>query len=162
MTNEKKYIKSKEAQEALDSIKKMEHAGLKRLLPTPWLSAILGILIGTQIALLGAEIRTYNTILIVLIVIMMIAIINKNRSAGVTERILLSKRTIIICLICIIPLYFIAIISGQYLNDHFEYYWAPFAIGAFVTISIWSLVVSAYRSYINRLNEEKTNEEFNI
>jgi hypothetical protein len=156
MTNEKTHIKSKEAKEALDSIKKMEHAGLKRILPPHrWLGAILGILIGTQIALLGAEIRTYNTILIVLIVIMMIAIINKNRSAGVTERILLSKRTIIICLICIIPLYFIAIISGQYLNNHFEYYWAPFAIGAFVTISIWSLVVSAYRSYINRLNEEK-------
>ena len=156
MTNEKKHIKSKEAQEALDSIKKMEQAGLKRVLPTPrWLGAILGTLIGTQIALLGAEIRTYNTILIVLIVIMTIAIINKNQSAGVTERILLSKRTIIICLICIIPLYFLAIISGQYLNNHFEYYWAPYAIGAFVTISIWSLVVSTHRSYINRFNEEK-------
>jgi len=94
-------------------------------------------------------------ILILLIVIMTIAIINKNKSAGVTERILLSKRAIIICLICIIPLYFLAIISGQYLNNHFEYYWAPFAIGAFVTISIWSLVVSAHRSYINRFNEDK-------
>ncbi len=156
MTNEKKHIKSKEAQEALDSIKKMEHAGLKRVLPTPrWLGAILGTLIGTHIALLGAEIRTYNTILILLIVIMAIAIINKNQSTGVTERILLSKRTIIICLICIIPLYFLAIISGQYLNNHFEYYWAPFAIGAFVTISIWSLVVSAHRSYTNRFNEDK-------
>lgn len=156
MTNEKKHIKSKEAQEALDSIKKMEHAGLKRVLPTPrWLGAILGTLIGTQIALLGAEIRTYNTILILLIVIMTIAIINKNQSAGVAERILLSKRTIIICLICIIPLYFLAIISGQYLNNHFEYYWAPYAIGAFVTIGIWSLVVSAHRSYINKFNEDK-------
>lgn len=156
MTNEKKHTKSEEAQEALDSIKKMEHAGLKRVLPTPkWLGAILGTLIGTQIALLGAEIRTYNTILIVLIIIMTIAIINKDQSAGVTERILLSKRTIIICLICIIPLYFLAIIGGQYLNNHFEYYWAPFAIGAFVTISIWSLIVSAHRSYINRLNVEK-------
>lgn len=35
MTNEKKHTKSEEAQEALDSIKKMEHAGLKRVLPTP-------------------------------------------------------------------------------------------------------------------------------
>jgi len=156
MSNKKTHIKSEEAQEALDSIKQMEHAGLKRLLPTPrWLLAILGTLIGTQIALLGAEIRTYNTILIVLIVIMSIAIINKSQSAGVRERIFLSKRTIIICLICIIPLYFLAIISGQYLNNHFEYYWAPFAIGAFVTISIWSLAVSAHRSYINRFNEEK-------
>jgi len=156
MTNEKKHIKPKEAQEALDSIKKMEHAGLKRVLPTPrWLGAILGTLIGAQIALLGAEIRTYNTILIVLIVIMTIAIINKNQSVGVTERILFSKRTIIICLICIIPLYFLAIIGGQYLNNHFEYYWAPFAIGAFVTISIWSLIVSTHRSYINRFNKEK-------
>jgi len=155
MSNRKTHIKSKEAQEALDSIKKMEHAGLKRLLPTPrWLLAILGILIGTQIALLGAEIRTYNTILIVLIVIMSIAIINKSQSAGVTERILLSKRTIIICLICIIPLYFLAIISGQYLTSHYGYYWAPFAIGAFVTISFWSLILSAHRSYINRFNEE--------
>jgi len=83
---EKKQIQHKEAQEALDSINEMKYAGLKRVLPTPiWLSAILGILIGTQIALLGAEIRTYNTILIVLIVIMTIAIINKNQSAGVTK-----------------------------------------------------------------------------
>jgi hypothetical protein len=151
-----KQIESKEAQEALDSIKDMEHAGLKRVLPTPkLLGAILALLIGTQITLLGSEIRTYNTILIVLIVIMSIVIINKNQSAGVTERILLSKRTIIISLICIIPLYFLAIISGQYLNYHYDYYWAPFVIGAFATISIWILVLSAHRSYINRFNEEK-------
>ena len=77
---EKKQIQTKEAQEALDSINEMKYAGLKRVLPTPisiWLGAILGILIGTQIALLGAEIRTYNTILIILIVIMVIAIITK-------------------------------------------------------------------------------------
>lgn len=151
-----KQIKSKEAQEALDSIKEMEHVGLKRVLPTPkLLGAILALLIGTQIASLGAEIRTYNTILIVLIIIISIAIINKNQSAGVAERILLSKQTIIIGLICIISLYFLAIISGQYLINHYEYYWAPFVIGAFVTISIWILVVSAQRSYINRFNEEK-------
>ncbi len=156
MRNEKNNIKSKEAQEALDSIKTMEHAGLKRVLATPkWLGVILGTLIGTQIALLGAEIRTYNTILIVLIAIITIVIINKNQSLGVTERILISKRTIIICLICIIPLYFLAIISGQYLNNHFEYYWAPYAIGTLVTISIWSLIISAHRSNINRFNKNK-------
>ncbi|PHS08951.1 MAG: hypothetical protein COA88_05450 [Kordia sp.] len=151
-----KHIKTEEAQEALDSIKEMEYAGLKRILPSPrWLGVILGTLIGTQIALLGAEIRTYNTILIVLIVIISIAIINKNQSAGVRERILLPKQTIIICLICVIPLYFLAIISGQYLNNHFDYYLAPFAIGGLVTISIWSLVVSAHRTYNNRFNEDK-------
>jgi len=150
---EKKQIQHKEAQEALDSINEMKYAGLKRVLPTPiWLSAILGILIGTQIALLGAEIRTYNTILIVLIVIMTIAIINKNQSAGITERILISKRTIIISLICIIPLYFLAIISGQYLKHHFEYNWAPVVIGIFFTIGFWSLILSAHRSYKNRFN----------
>jgi hypothetical protein len=155
MTNETKQIKPKEAQEALDSIKKMEHAGLKRVLPTPrWLGAILGTLIGTQIALLGAEIRSYNTILIVLIVIMAIAIINKNQSAGIKERIILSKRTIIICLICIIPLYFIAIVSSQYLNNYLDYHWAPFVIGAFATVSIWSLFRSEHRSFMRRFNED--------
>jgi len=150
---EKKQIQTKDAQESLDSINKMKYAGLKRVLPTPiWLGAILGILIGTQIALLGAEIRTYNTILIVLIVIMTIAIINKNQSAGVTERILISKRTIIISLICIIPLYFLAIISGQYLKHHFEYNWAPVVIGIFFTIGFWSLILGAHRSYKNRFN----------
>ena len=80
---EKKDIQSKEAQEALDSINKMQQAGLKHVLPTPiWLGAILGVLVGTQIALLGADIRTYNTILVVLIIIMAIAIINKTQSAG--------------------------------------------------------------------------------
>jgi hypothetical protein len=153
---EKKQIKSKEAQKALDSINEMKYAGLKRVLPTPiWLGAILGLLIGTQIALLGAEIRTYNTILIVLIVIMVIAIINKTQSAGVTERILFSKRTIIISFICIIPLYFLAIISGQYLNYHFEYNWAPFVIGSFFTIGIWSLMIGAYRALNKKLNRSR-------
>ena len=70
MSNKNTSIKSREAQEALNSIKEMEHAGLKRALPTPkLLGAILALLIGIQIALLGAEIRTYNTILIVLILI---------------------------------------------------------------------------------------------
>jgi hypothetical protein len=154
---EKKQIQSKEAQEALDSINEMKYAGLKRVLPTPiWLGAILGILIGTQIALLGAEIRTYNTILIVLIVIMVIAIISKTQSAGVAERILFSKRTIIISFICIIPLYFLAIISGQYLNYHFEYNWAPFVIGSFFTIGIWSLMIGAHRAYNKRLNTSRS------
>ena len=153
---EKKQIQSKEAQEALDSINEMKYAGLKRILPTPiWLGAILGILIGTQIALLGAEIRTYNTILIVLIVIMVIAIINKTQSTGVAERILFSKRTIIISLI-FIPLYFLAIISGQYLNNHFEYNWAPFVIGSFFTIGIWSLMIGAHRAYNKRLNTSRS------
>jgi hypothetical protein len=153
---EKKQIKSKEAQKALDSINEMKYAGLKRVLPTPiWIGAILGLLIGTQIALLGAEIRTYNTILIVLIVIMVIAIINKTQSAGVTERILFSKRTIIISFICIIPLYFLAIISGQYLNYHFEYNWAPFVIGSFFTIGIWSLMIGAYRALNKKLNRSR-------
>jgi hypothetical protein len=153
---EKEQIQSKEAQEALDSINEMKYAGLKRVLPTPiWLGAILGLLIGTQIALLGAEIRTYNTILIVLIVIMVIAIINKTQSAGVSERILFSKRTIIISFISIIPLYFLAIISGQYLNNHFEYNWAPFVIGSFFTIGIWSLMIGAYRALNKRLNRSR-------
>ena len=153
---EEKQIKSKEAQKALDSINEMKYAGLKRVLPTPiWLGAILGLLIGTQIALLGAEIRTYNTILIVLIVIMVIAIINKTQSAGVTERILFSKRTIIISFICIIPLYFLAIISGQYLNYHFGYNWAPFVIGSFFTIGIWSLMIGAYRALNKKLNRSR-------
>jgi len=153
---EKKQIQSKEAQEALDSINEMKYAGLKRVLPTPiWLGAILGILIGTQIALLGAEIRTYNTTLIVLIVIMVIAIINKTQSAGVAERILFSKRTIIISLICIIPLYFLAIISGQYLKNRYEYNWAPIVIGSFFTIGIWILIFGAYRSYNNKFKEDR-------
>jgi hypothetical protein len=139
----KKQIQSKEAQEALDSINKMKYAGLKRVLPTPiWLGAILGILIGTQIALLGAEIRMYNTILIVLIIILVIAIISKTQSAEVAERILFSKRTIII--------------SGQYLNYHFEYNWAPFVIGSFFTIGIWSLMIGAYRAYNKRLNTSRS------
>ena len=154
---EKKQIQSKEAQEALDSINEMKYAGLKRVLPTPiWLGAILGILIGTQIALLGAEIRTYNTILIVLIVIMVIAIINKTQSTGVAERILFSKRTIIISLISIITLYFLAIISGQYLNNHFQYNWAPVVIGAFFTIGIWSLMIGTYRAYNKILNTSRS------
>jgi len=154
---EKKHIQPKEAQEALDSISDMQNAGLKRVLPTPkWLGAILGILIGTQIALLGAENRTYNTILIVLILIMAIAIISKAEAAGVRERTLFSKRTIIISLICIIPLYFLAIISGQYLKNHFEYHWAPVIIGSLFTMGIWSLILGAYRSYNKRIKAERS------
>lgn len=156
MTNKKKHLKFKEVQEALDSIKEMENAGLKRVLPIPiWLGAILALLIGTQIALLGAGIRTYNTILIVLICIMVIAIINNNRLAGVTERIILSKRTVIISITCLIPTYFLLIIIGQYLKSTFDYNWAPFAIGAFIVIILFSIIVSARRSYFSRINDEK-------
>ena len=152
---EKKQIQSKEAQEALDSINRMKQVGLKHVLPTPiWLGAILGVLVGTQIALLGVEIRTYNTILIVLIAIMVIAMMNKTQSAGATERIVLFKRTIIISFLCIIPLYFLAIISSQYLNNNFDYHWAPAFIGSFFTIGIWSLIFGAYRSYNNEFKED--------
>lgn len=154
---ENKHIHPKEAKEALDSINKMQQAGLKRVILTPrWLGAILGLLIGTQIALLGAENRTYNTILIILILIMAIAIINKTQAAGVTEKVLFSKRTIIISLICIIPLYFLAIIGAQYLKNYFGFNWAPLLIGSVFTIGIWSLIFSAYKSYHKKLNATKS------
>jgi len=155
--NEKNDIKSKEAQEALDSIEQMEQAGLKRILPVPkWLGGALALLIGTQIALLGAGIRTYNTLIIVLIVIMAIAIINNNRSAGVEERIVLSGRTIILLVIGLILTYFLTIIAGQYLKGAFGYHWAPFAIGVLVVIGIWSLMMSNRRSNLSKFNTDKS------
>jgi len=157
MTNKKNHIKSKEAQEALDSIKEMEQAGLKRVLPIPlWLGATLAFLIGTQIALLGAGIRSYNTLLIVLIVIMTIAIINFNRSAGVMEKIVLSKRTVIISVLFIIPTYFLSIITGQYLKGNFGYDWAPFTIGAMVIIGIFGMIISTRRLYFSRFKEDNS------
>lgn len=155
--NEKNHIKSKEAQEALDSIKQMEQAGLKRILPVPkWLGGALALLIGTQIALLGAGIRTYNTLIIVLIVIMAIAIFNSNRSAGVEERIVLSGRAIILLVIGLILTYFLTIIAGQYLKGTFGYHWAPFAIGVLVVIGIWSLMMSNRRSNLSKFNTDKS------
>ena len=153
---ENKHIQSKEAQEALDSINKMQQAGLKHVILTPrWLGAILGLLIGTQISLLGSENRTYNTILIILILIMVIAIINKTQAAGVTKKVLFSKRAIIISLICIIPLYFLSIISGQYLKNNFGFNWAPLLIGSAFAIAIWSMIYGAYRSHNKKINANK-------
>jgi hypothetical protein len=157
MENEKNYINSKEAQEALDSIRKMNHAGLKRVLPTPfWLGATLALLIGTHIGLLGAGIRTYNTILIVLICLTIGLIANQNRLTGATERLILSNRTLIILLICAIPTYFLLIITAQYLKGYFGYNWAPFVAGVLATIGIGVLVVNAHYSYFSKFKEEKS------
>ena len=154
MENEENHIASKEAKEALDAIKEMENAGLKRVLPVPiWYGAILALLIGAQIALLGAEIRTHNTLNTVLIMIMAIAIINKNRSAGVIERIFVSNRVIILSIICIIAAYFLLIIAGQYLKVTFGYNWAPFAIGVLVVLGFWTMVLKARDAYFAKFND---------
>jgi len=156
MTNEKNHLKSKEAQDALNSIKEMKYAGLRRALPIPvWMGTFLALLIGTQVALLGAGIRTYNTLLIVLICIMSIAIINKNRLSGVTERITLSKKAIIISLVCIMSSYFILIIAGQYLKGTYDYNWAPYAIGVLVTLTGLSIMVSTRASYFSKFGKDK-------
>lgn len=160
MTNKKDNINPKEAQEALDSIKKMENAGLKRLLRTPiWPVAILALAIGAQIALLGAGIRTYNTLLILLICFMPAVIAYQYSLAGVAERVVLSSRSIIaiiIIFICIIPTYFLLIISAQYLKGTFGFDWAPFAIGALVAIGFFGIVVKARVSYSSKINKQKS------
>lgn len=157
MENEKKHINSKEAQEALDSIKKMKSAGLKRVLPIPiWIGAILALLIGLQIGLLGAQIRTYNILLIILICIMVVVIANQNRIAGATEKIDFSNRALITLIICLIPTYFLLIITAQYLKVNFGYNWAPFATGILATIGIGTMVVSTHYSYFSKFKEEKS------
>ena len=149
----KDNMDQKEARQALDSIKKMEQAGLKRILPIPRLQgAVLAILIGIQIALLGAGIRTYNTINIILILIMAITIINHSRSAGVIEKMNVSKQTIIILIVTIIATYFIAIIAGQYLKIHFGFNWAPYIIGLIVVVGFYTLINSTRRSIDSRTN----------
>lgn len=155
MKKKENTIESHDAKEALNSINKMKSAGLKYVAPTPkWLGAILGILVGLQVALLGAEIRTFNTILIVLIGISTILILKKFQLARVKERILLSNRKKIVGLVGIISLYFAAIICGQYLSIYYQYLWAPYAIGMSVAIGIWYLVWSSCRSYANRFKED--------
>jgi hypothetical protein len=155
MTKENNDIKFKEAQEALDSINEMKNASLKRVLPVNMLlGGMLSVIIGTQIALLGAGIRSYNEILIVLIVILTIAIVNKNYSTGVMERIVQSKRTILIAIIGLVTTYFLAIIGGQYLKGTFGFDWAPYAIGALVTVGFFSLIVSNRRLYVSKFSKD--------
>jgi hypothetical protein len=157
MTNKENHIGSKEAQEALNSIKEMEHAGLKRVLRTPiWAVAILALAIGTQIALVGAGIRTYNTLLILLICFMPAVIAYQNSLADVTERVILSTRTIIVSIICIIPTYFLLIITAQYLKGTFGFGWAPFAIGTLVAIGFFGIVAVARSSYLSRIRKNKS------
>lgn len=152
----KNHIKSEEAQKALDSIRQMEQAGLKRILPASrWLAGALALLIGTQIALLGAGIRNYNTLIIVLIVIMVIAIFNNNRSSGVTERIVLPVRAKILLMIGLILTYFSSIIAGQFLKNTLGYDWAPFAIGVIVVLGFWALIMRNHRSYSSKFHSDK-------
>jgi hypothetical protein len=155
MEEKKNYIEPNEAQEAIDSINKMKDASLKRVTPIPRsLGAILSIFIGTHIALLGAGIRDYNTIIILLILIMAIAIISKSHSGGVMERTVISTRTIIIAVFCIIPTYFLTIIAGQYLKSRFGFDWAPYMIGGLVIVGFYSLIESARHLYYSKFGKD--------
>ena len=157
MTNDKNHIKSKEAQEALDSIKGMERAGLKRVLPPIWFGATLALLVGTLIALVGAGIRTYNWLIIIL---MAVTIIYQNLSAGATERLILSTRTVITLIICSVASFFLLVITAQKLKDTFGFDWAPIVIGALAAVVFFIITIIARNSYFSRIYKQKTNEEF--
>lgn len=153
MSNNKNPINAQEAQEALNSIHEMEQAGLKRVLPPIWFGAVLALLVGILVGLVGAGIRSYTALIILF---MGIAITYQYRSAGARERLNLSTRGLILLIICALSSFFLLIIAAQYLQAAFGFEWAPLAMGLLAAAIFFMLTVIARHSFFARINKQES------
>ena len=64
MTDKQDHTQSSEAQQALDSIQKMEQAALRRVIPPRWFGATIALLTGSLVTLSAANLREYHVFII--------------------------------------------------------------------------------------------------
>ena len=150
MTNEKHSAASSEAHKALDTIKQMKRAAMRRATPPRWFGALIALLAGSLVSLSAADLRQY-TVFIILLMVLLISY--QSQKTGVSAK-TFPVKTAILGLIILVPLFFLLIIAAQLLQEILGHVSASLLCGGIFSVIVYLLSLFERRWY-DKINVEK-------
>ncbi len=150
MTNEKHSAASSEAHKALDTIKQMKRAAMRRATPPRWFGALIALLAGSLVSLSAADLRQYTVFIILL---MVLVISYQSQKTGVSAK-TFPVKTAILGLIILVPLFFLLIIAAQLLQESLGHVSASLLCGGIFSVIVYFLSLFERRWY-DKINVEK-------
>ena len=150
MTNEKHSAASSEAHKALDTIKQMKRAAMRRATPPRWFGALIALLAGSLVSLSAADLRQYTVFIILL---MVFVISYQSQKTGVSAK-TFPVKTAILGLIILVPLFFLLIIAAQLLQESLGHVSASLLCGGIFSVIVYLLSLFERRWY-DKINVEK-------
>ena len=150
MTNEKHSAASSEAHKALDTIKQMKRAAMRRATPPRWFGALIALLAGSLVSLSAADLRQYTVFIILL---MVFVISYQSQKTGVSAK-TFPVKTAVVGLIILVPLFFLLIIAAQLLQKSLGHVSASLLCGGIFSVIVYLLSLFERRWY-DKINVEK-------
>lgn len=150
MTNEKHSAASSEAHKALDTIKQMKRAAMRRATPPRWFGALIALLAGSLVSLSAADLRQYTVFIILL---MVFVISYQSQKTGVSAK-TFPVKTAVVGLIILVPLFFLLIIAAQLLQESLGHVSASLLCGGIFSVIVYFLSLFERRWY-DKINVEK-------
>jgi len=150
MTNEKHSAASSEAHKALDTIKQMKRAAMRRATPPRWFGALIALLAGSLVSLSAADLRQYTVFIILL---MVFVISYQSQKTGVSAK-TFPVKTAVVGLIILVPLFFLLIIAAQLLQENLGHVSASLLCGGIFSVIVYLLSLFERRWY-DKINVEK-------
>jgi hypothetical protein len=150
MTNEKHSAASSEAHKALDTIKQMKRAAMRRATPPRWFGALIALLAGSLVSLSAADLRQYTVFIILL---MVFVISYQSQKTGVSAK-TFPVKTAVVGLIILVPLFFLLIIAAQLLQEILGHVSASLLCGGIFSVIVYFLSLFERRWY-DKINVEK-------
>jgi hypothetical protein len=150
MTNEKHSAASSEAHKALDTIKQMKRAAMRRATPPRWFGALIALLAGSLVSLSAADLRQYTVFIILL---MVFVISYQSQKTGVSAK-TFPVKTAVVGLIILVPLFFLLIIAAQLLQESLGHVSASLLCGGIFSVIVYLLSLFERRWY-DKINVEK-------
>jgi hypothetical protein len=144
-------INAEDAQQALNTISKMERTSLQQSIPPIWFGVLMALSIGILVFTIAAGLRDYYVFPIIAIPLILAARSKKTQAlpktmpAGIKG--VVKTASLIIVLLALIA-------AGRLLMEIYEITWAPIIAGIITAILVYLLSTAERNEHLKRINGE--------
>jgi len=141
-----------EAQEALESVVKMEGAGWRRALPDRWFGAGVAVLIGSLFALYALQ-DPYPYIVFPIIGLALFITTAREKSGAYGQD--FPGSTNVWAMVLFIAVLLIVFFGSIFIRRAFDLAWVPLVAGLLVGLMVFLAAESERRAYLTRTDQEE-------
>jgi 4-amino-4-deoxy-L-arabinose transferase-like glycosyltransferase len=150
MNDKNTEINSKEANIALESIRKLEKASLQQSMPPSWLGIVISLVAGILVFLISAGLRDYYFLPIIALPII-IAI--QRSKMKVSARVPTTSKNTVIALIGLIVIMIGLIFAGIYARSLYGSLMGPIACSLIATVIVYWMSISERNEHQNKIDQ---------
>jgi len=145
--NEK--INVEDAQRALNTVSRMEHASLQQSIPPRWLGVVMALAIGLLVFTIAAGLRDYYVFPIIAIPLILATYSAKTKARPKTMPIGMKG---VIAVLGIIAILLSLIIGGRLFMEIYALTWAPKVAGIFTAVLVYLISLGERNEHLKRIN----------